>query len=390
MIVWNQITSVTIVNLLSIPSRWGPTFVMLIGVAAASAVIAAVHAFIGGFDDSLRGGAIAERVIILSDGARDGGDSQLSNEQIKAISVADGIARTPSGEPSMTRDAFVSVSMLGKRDGVSHGVVVRGYSSALSSVRPEIHIVEGRMFRPGLREAVIGRQAQMQFQDASIGDPLPLESGSVAIVGVFESGDWAESCVIMDTDVLLNEYGRTGANLVSTRLATASSLATLKASLASNASLRFQVLTEPEYYARFRKTFSLFDGVAGIVGGMMALGAVFCAFNAMYISIAARERDTAIFRAIGFSRTAIVVSVVVESVLVSVAGAAAGAFVAWLLFNGMTVTTGSYLLSVIHTVDVSRTVVSQSMLWSCAIGVLGALWPSIQAVRQPVSMALAR
>ena len=385
-----EIVSVTWVNLLSIPSRWGSTVVMLIGVAAAAAVFASVRAFIDGFDDSLRGGASAERAIILSDGARDGGDSQLSNDHINAISVAEGLARTPSNRPAMSRDAFVSITMESKRDKVQHGVVVRGYSSALASVRPEIHVVEGRMFQPGLREAIIGRQAQLQFRDASIGDSIPLESGSVAIVGVFESGDWAESCVIMDTDVLLNEYNRTGANLVTARLVNAGSLDALKTSLAANTALKFQVMTEPEYYTRFRKTFGLLDGVADIVGAMMALGAVFCAFNAMYASIAARERDTAIFRAIGFGRTSIVVSIVVESVLVSIVGAAFGALIAWLLFDGMTVTTGSYLLSVIHTIHVSRAVVSESMPWACAIGLLGALWPSVQAARQPVSMALAR
>src|SRR5262249_806686 len=158
---WKEILSVTTVNLLSIPSRWGSTLVMVIGVASAAGVIAAVHAFIEGFDDSLRGGASSMRAIVLSEGARDGADSQLSTDHVNAISVADGMARTPTGGPAMTRDAFVSVTMQSKGDDLPHGVVVRGYSSALPTVRPEIRIIEGRMFKPGLREAIIGRQAHM-------------------------------------------------------------------------------------------------------------------------------------------------------------------------------------------------------------------------------------
>ena len=385
-----QVVSITAVNLLSIGRRWGSTLTMLIGVAAASGVFAGMHAFIAGFDDSLTGGARDIRAIVLGDGARDGGDSYLTDEHIRAISVADGIEKTASGEPMMTRDAFVSITMTSKEDNQPHGVVVAAYSSALLRVRPEIHVIEGRMFAPGQREAIVGKQTRMQFHHAAIGDDIPLESGNVRIVGVFESGFWADSCVLMDVDVLLDEYKRVGSNMVTARLTSPPAIDALKSSLATNASLRFQVITEPEYYVRFRGTFSVFDNVADVVGAMMALGAVFCALNAMYTSVAARQREIAIVRAMGFTTPSIVVSVVVESVLVSAAGASLGVLMAWLFFDGLTVTTGTYLMSVIHSVDVSRSVIYQSMLWACAIGLVGALWPSLQAARQPVSRALGR
>jgi len=385
---WNQVIAVTKVNLLSIPGRWGSTLTMLIGVAAAAGVLTAMYAFVAGFDDSLSGGARDIRAIILGEGADDGGDSYLSDEHIRAISVANGIAKTPSGEPAMTRDAFVTITMSSKEDNQPHGFVVAAYSSALLSVRPEIRIVEGRMFAPGQREAIIGTQARRQFHDATIGDQIPLETGSVRIVGVFESGYWGDSCVLMDTDTLLGEYQRTGSNIVTARLTTPDAIDTLRSSLADNASLRFQVITEPEYYVRFRKNFALFDDVTALVGGMMALGAVFCALNAMNTSVDARRREVGIFRAMGFTSPSVVVSVVVESLLVSTVGAAIGVLGAWLLFDGMTVTTGTYLLSVIHEVDVSREVVARSMLWSCAIGVIGGAWPAIRAAGQPVSTAV--
>jgi putative ABC transport system permease protein len=83
--------------------------------------------------------------------------------------------------------------------------------------------------------------------------------------------------------------------------------------------------------------------------------------------------------------------VFVEALTLSVIGALIGAALAWLLFNGDTVSTisgGSGLTQVAFHLRIGMDLVAIGVVWACVVGLLGGLFPAIRAARMPVASAL--
>jgi len=124
--------------------------------------------------------------------------------------------------------------------------------------------------------------------------------------------------------------------------------------------------------------------VGYFVGVVMAVGAVFGAINTMYSAVDARSREIATLRAIGFGGTAVVISVMVESLLLAAPGALLGVLAAWLLFNGHAITA----LGITFPLAVTPALLELAIVWALVIGLIGGLAPSVRAARLPVATAL--
>ena len=155
--------------------------------------------------------------------------------------------------------------------------------------------------------------------------------------------------------------------------------------------LSAEVKRETDYVAQRSSTMSgLLAIIAYYAGGVMAIGAVFGALNTMYTAVSARTLEIATLRAIGFGPTPILVSVMVETLLLSLLGAALGVFLAWSLFNGMVVSTvaGGSMSQVVFPLTVTSGLVWVGVVWALVIGAIGGLFPAVKAARLPVAAAL--
>ena len=110
----------------------------------------------------------------------------------------------------------------------------------------------------------------------------------------------------------------------------------------------------------------------------------------MYSSISARGKEIATLRAIGFGPMPVLISVVIESAVLSVIGGAIGGGLAWLFFNGFTVSTlnAASFSQVVFDFAVTWELLQQGLVAAIWIGLIGGLFPAIRAVRVPVSAAL--
>jgi putative ABC transport system permease protein len=175
------------------------------------------------------------------------------------------------------------------------------------------------------------------------------------------------------------------------RLDSPASFDGFRRALLANPSLEIDVDREQDYYlGKSKQLAGLLYVVSTVVGAIMAIGAVFTALNTLYSAVAARTGEIATLRAIGFGPAGIVASVLAEAMLLSILGALLGAAVAWLLFNGNALSTGSgeFYSQVKFKLLVGPSVVSLGIAWACAIGFLGGLLPAIRAARLPVAVAL--
>jgi putative ABC transport system permease protein len=276
-----------------------------------------------------------------------------------------------------------------RENGALRALTVRGVSTENFVVRPEIVIVEGRSFTPGLREAIVGLSARDKFEGLDLGAEVKLRDGVWKIVGVFTTGDATEAGLIMDVDTLASAYSLGHVNSVTARLETPEAFDELKATLEANPTLAVDVYREPDYFVMDAADLDdLFFFVTYVICSIMAAGALVGALNTMYAAVSSRAVEIATLRALGFGATGVVVSIVAESLTLAALGAAAGSAIAWLIFSGDSVSLGGGSGTLITTLAITPATLITGLSWACGVGFIGALFPAIRAARLPLATAL--
>jgi putative ABC transport system permease protein len=389
MSVFRQIGAVTGMSLRSVPQRMGSSTVIVIGIAGVVGVLVSVLGMARSFSESLISTGHADRAIVLRQGANTEISSMLSMDESLTIMGKPGVRHDADGDAVATRDMVRGVNLVRKADGATAGLTVRGTSEQALALRPEIELVEGRMFQRGLREFIVGKQAQEEFAGLDVGDKVTLRDSQWTIVGTFEGGDAFESSLLTDVDLLLSENQRTGASSVTVQLESPDAFQTFSDAVTTDPTLTVDVMREPDYYAQqSRQLRGILTAVSYFVGGIMAIGALFAALNTMYSAVSARAVEIATLRAIGFGSTGVVVSVLTEALVLALVGAALGASVAWALFGGNQITMGGSTSSAIFVLNITPTLLGIGIVWACAVGLLGGLIPAVRAARLPVATAL--
>ena len=280
--------------------------------------------------------------------------------------------------------------MLDATVGTKGRVEVRGVGPQAPLLRPNLKIIEGRTFTPGLREMVVGKGARQQFIGLEPGATINLNNQQWTIVGAFESGDAHESELQGDVDTVSSAYRRQGYQSVTVRLTSAEALDAFNVALAGDPRLKVDAKTTLDYYTAQSESLSRVIRIVGItIATIMAIGAIFGALNSMYAAVATRAREIATLRAIGFGSPPVVISVMLETMLLALLGGLLGATIAWLIFNNYTVSTlGSNFSQVVFQFSVSATLLWTGVKWALAIGFVGGLLPAVRAASLPVTTAL--
>jgi putative ABC transport system permease protein len=384
----NRMLMVTWMNLRSVPQRLGPSLVIVIGMAGVVGVLISMLAMVGGLRESLVATGSPDRAVVLRNSATGETNSVLNPETVAKIMSAPGIARTPDGRAAVTTDLILAVNQP-KYDGTTGAVTLRGISPESATVRPQIRIVEGRMFEPGLRELIVGSNAAEEFDNSEVGDQVELRENPWTIVGIFESGDSFESLLLADVSTLLSASQRAAVSSATVLLESSDAFDRFKDALTTDPSIEVQVQRETDYYAsQGQDTQGILSVISNVVAGIMAIGALFAALNSMYSAVSARGVEIATLRAIGFGAGSVVVSVLVEAMLLAVVGALIGAFIAWTLFGDNVISMGNQISSVVFEVKVTPALVATGIVWACVVGFLGGLLPALRAARVPVAEAL--
>ena len=387
-----QLASVTWLGLRSVPARPGESVVVVIGVAMVVAVFVSVFGMAAGFERVMAQAGHANRAIVLGGTADSESASDLSREAVQLLGDVPGIRRTEKGEPMLSAEALAFVPLMDRSSGLDASVTLRGVGSVGLAMRPEIRVVEGRLFHAGSREVVVGRAVQQRMAGASVGNAIGLPDGDWQITGVFESGgDARESELLTDAETLMTAYRRRSFNVALMTVESAQAFQNAKNSISSNPRLAVNVLREDAYVAQSTSYVrGLLRAIAFGIGAIMALGAGFGAINTMYSSVSARSTEIATLRAMGFHPGAVIASVLVESMLLALVGALIGAALAWLFFSGAAVSTlaGSSASQVTYSLQLTAGVFASGILIACAIGFFGGLLPAVRAGTQPIVQAM--
>jgi putative ABC transport system permease protein len=389
--VGQQSWSVTRVGIATIPQRLGSSSVVVVGIAGVVGVLVALLAMAAGFEATLQETGNENTVIVMRAGAQTEINSVVDHDTAVVVSQAAQVLHDASGQAIASPELVVVASLPKKKDGLDANVEVRGVGAHAWELRPNVKIVEGRKFQPGLRELVAGKRAAGQFRDLDLGSTLRLNGQSWTIVGRFDSGDSHNSELWGDTEVVGSTYRRgSSTSSVSMRLTDAAAFEALKAALTTDPRIKVDVATTRHYYNQQSEAITQAIRVLGItVGVIMAVGAVFGALNTMYAAVAARAREIATLRAIGFRGLPVIVSVLLETMLLALVGGALGAGLAWAIFDNYTASTlGSNFSQVVFAFSVSPALLWGGLQWALAIGFIGGLFPAVRAARVPVTVGL--
>lgn len=388
---FRQIGAVTGMNFRSLPQRVSTSLVVVIGIAGVVAVLVSVLAMSTGLIQTMENTGREDRAIVLRNGSIAETSSALDRESARLIVDGAGIKRDAQGDPILSAETMRIQSLRKKEDDSEVNVILRGVGPKLQQLRPELKIVEGRMFEPAVTEIIVGKSAHAQFKGLNIGDVVTSRGANWTVVGIFETGgDAHESSLMTDVETLISVDKRGAFQSVTALLESPAAFQAFRDSLSSNPGLSVDVIREREYYQQQSKTMStIISVIAYVVGGIMAVGAVFAALNTMYSAVSARLQEIATLRALGFGSTAMVMSVLAEALVLALIGGTIGALIAWLFFNGNTVSTsGGGMGQMVFELSVSPQLMILGIVWACIIGVLGGLFPAVRAARLPVAMAL--
>ncbi len=384
--IWiRQTLAVTWQSLINLPQRTASSLVAVTGVAGVVLVFVAVLSMAYGFQKTLAGGGSDSNMIVLRSGASSEMDSGLSGDQTRIIKDV------PSVEFA-AGELFVLATLPRRSNGSDSNVPVRGVEPASRDIRGTIELVEGRWFEEGKQELVVGVGAHSQF-DVDVGSSIRLGQQDWAVTGRFSAdGGLAESELWADARVLQGAYRRgNNFSVVQVRLDDPASAQSFKDQLTEDPRLSLKIASEQEFYSEQSQILSTLIRVVGYgVAILMALGAVFGALNTMYTAVSDRAREIGTLRALGFSSSSIVVSVMVEALILALAGGLIGGAAAYLVFNGFTVSTLNYasFSQVVFGFAVTPQLLTQGIVMALVIGFIGGLMPALRAARMPVSMAL--
>jgi putative ABC transport system permease protein len=388
----SQIIAVTGVNLRSIRERAGSSVVAIIGIAGVVVVFVSVLSIAEGFRAAMTKAGDPERILVMRSGSDTEMTSGFSGEDARLIMDTAGILKGPNG-PVASAELFVVVSHPKAATGTDANVPLRGVSPRVLDVRPEVRIVEGRMFESGRNEIIVGRAASRQFANLSVGSSVRWGENSWQVVGIFDAnGSVAESELWCDARVLQPAYRRGNSyQSVYARLESVDGFQAVKDAMTADPRLRVTVLREQDYYAEQSRVLQTVIRTVGfIIAGLMGVGAIFGAVNTMYNAVASRTREIATLRALGFQSLPVVISVLVEAVILSLIGGVIGSLAAYLAFDGYQTATMNWqsFSQVAFAFAVTPALLMQAMVYATLMGLFGGLLPAWKAARMPVVTAL--
>ncbi len=389
-----QAMSVTAVGISTLRQRLGMSSVIVIGIAGVVAVLVALLAMGDGYRETLSKTGSADTAIVMRGASASEVMSVLDHDSVTLIPQTAGIAKDAKGQPIASPELVVAANlpMKGGQADDEGSVQLRGVSDQAWAVRPNLKMVEGRKFTPGMRELIVGKGAARQFAGLEPGHEIRLGSQLWTVVGVFSSGDAMDSEVWGDAGVVADTYRRGSSRAsVTVKLADPAAFDAFKATLEANPQLKVDVSTTLDYFSKQSEGMSTFLTIIGIVvGSIMAIGAIFGALNCMFAAVAARAREIATLRAIGFRGLPVVVAVMLETMLLALLGGVIGGLLAWLVFNGYSASTlaAGSVGKLSFELRVSAELLWVGLLWALTIGFIGGLFPAVRAARLPVTTAL--
>ena len=386
-----QVLLITNMNLRSILERSGSSLVIIVGIAGSVAVMVSLLAMAEGLSSTISSTGEEDRVIILRDGSSSELSSGVAMTELDTVSSSPGI-KSIDGEPMIAGELFAIIDLKKKGAESTSNLPIRGVQPASFKIRPEVEIVEGRNFTTGTAEIIVGKGANNQYEGLEIGDQIKVRDSFATVVGIFSSnGNVHESEIWADLAAAQGLFRRgASASSMILKLNSPDSFDEVGLFVESYPNLELKVQSESDFYENQSSGADLIKVFGQVVGYIMAIGAVFAALNTMYSAVSTRLVEIGTLRALGFKGTTVLLALLIEALLLATIGGLLGGAIAYLLFNGYTVSTlaGASFSQTAFAFAVTGEIIQQGLTLALFVGFIGGVFPAWNAARRDITEAL--
>lgn len=377
-------------NFRNITVRKSTTLATALTIGLTVGVYLMVMALARGIDLTLASSGEPLNLIVLREGSTAELNSSVTRENLNDLKFLDGVAR----EGDQPLAAPESMTLIYKaRKGMSQGsnVIIRGIGPMSTKLRSGFTQVSGRMFQPGLSEAIVSRRIAERFQGLDVGDKFRVQATDYTVVGLFEAGGKAfESEIWVDVNSLGTAMKRDSFTSVLLRAKDQPTLEALAKRISEDQRLHLKAMAERNFYEDQQGVASgVLKGLAVFISFIMAVGAGFAGMNTMYAAVARRTKEIGTLRVLGFGRLSILVAFVLESLAIAILGVGIGILLA-LPLNFVSTGTSNFVTfsEIAFNFRVTPDLMLSALIFGMGIGLLGSLLPSIRASRFKIVDAL--
>jgi len=361
------------------------------GMALVVYVFATVLMLAAGLEATLVTTGRPDNVVVIRRAAQTEVQSGVDRTQAGVVQSLPDIAVGGDGQKLVSKEVVVLINLPKRESGKPSNVVIRGVMPDGVDLRPQVKLVEGRMFRPGTAEVIAGRSIASRFQGAGLGETLRFASADWTVVGIFDAGRTGfDSEIWGDSEQMMQAFRRLGFSALVLRLADTERFDAVKQQIESDPRLTLEAKRETRFYADQSEMLSKFISYLGTtISIIFSVGAVIGAMITMYASVASRTAEIGTLRALGFSRTAILVAFLVEALLLGAIGGIVG-LVAASFMQALAISTTNFqtFAELAFSFKLTPRIVVASLVFALAMGLVGGFLPAARAARLKIVDAL--
>lgn len=360
------------------------TLVTMLGVGLVVFVFVAALMLAAGLRKTLISTGSDDNAIAIRRASQSEVQSAVSREQANILRALPEVATKPDGTPIITNDLVVLISLTKRGTSDPANVVIRGVSPLAMEMRPQVRLVEGRMWQTGTWEIIIGRSIHQRYEGADIGKSLRFGGAEWQIVGIFDAGNTGfDSEIWGDVDILMPAFRRPVFSSVTVRLRSRADFESLKARVENDPRLTVDLKRETDYYAEQSRTLAAFLNILGtLVSFVFSFGAMIGAMITMYAAVSNRMIEVGTLRALGFRRRSILGAFLVEATLLSffggVIGLAASSFLQLIRISTINWDTFSELA---FNFSLTPGIAGAGLIFAIVMGIAGGFLPAVRAAR---------
>jgi putative ABC transport system permease protein len=363
--------------------------------AAGLALVVFVFAAVQMLDEGLRKTMVTtgeyDNVVLIRRSAETEVQSVVQRDQARIITSHPAVALGPDGQPLASRETVVLISLDKRGSAQRSNVLIRGVGPQALALRPQVHMVSGRMFRPGSSEIIAGASVARRFVGAGIGEKMRFGQREWTVVGLFDAANSGfDSEIWGDTEQLLQAFRRPVYSSVVLKLADSEQFERYKLAVEADPRLTLEAKREQDFYSDQTRALSTFIRILGLsLSVIFSVGAVIGATVTMYASVANRVTEIGTLRALGFQRRSILAAFLAESLLLALIGGVAGlAFASLMQLLSFSTTNFQSFSELAFGFTLNAAIVVRSLLFALAMGFVGGFLPALRASRMEIVDAL--
>ncbi len=375
-------------NIRSLWQRKSSTLTTASAISLVVSIFIVVLSLAQGISKAFITSGLPNQALVMRPSSRFELNSTITRDQARILKLSPLVSK--DGNNAIASAEVIVIKLFNKADGAGSNITVRGIEPRGISMRPQVRLISGRWFQPGLSEVTIPAKIQLRYPELAVGRSFRMGGREWNIVGSFDAaGSSFDSEIWSDVDDVMQAFKRDDYSTVLVRLRAEKDLRVFAFEVENERRLQLEVVPERVYFKELTKAGDPIRIIGNLITVILTIGAIFSAMNTMYASVASRTREIGTLRALGYRRREILASFQWEAIVLCTLGGLGGSLLS-LLADGIQTGTTSFdtFSDISFAFTITPALIGQGLFFSIGMGILGGLLPAWRASNIPLTEAM--